>query len=334
MDQQERAKAIASLKKAHTREELIGLINDHYEGRGEKPEPIRANADKDWLAARLIQLREKMQAEHEGKPDDEAESESTDEGERPDYEAESSAATEAIEQIADNFNPADFENIAGDVLSMLLEIFKHRPRPWSQMSEGEHSDLIEALRQASRKVVNGVVRKLAEREFDSVTAKLISYADKAEKASVSLEIGAPTGDDVSKLHNWKQKHVLIVNADAQVYMGEKNSAVPEPDQPDLDLEASGPDADPIRQILAECLEADAEIFDNDLELTDDFIGADADDIEQIAGMIAEHYGAPVPKDVREARPLTVGMLREAVDPSPDSQDDDAGADASGNEEEE
>lgn len=150
-------------------------------------------------------------------------------------------ALDAIEDIvADSIVEAD--TLAGDVRDCLLEIIKHRPKPWGQMTEAEQNDTARTIEYASRDLVTKVVEAIAAKQAENtpIRAILESYTEK-DGIKAALKIKTIGEDDaavaVVSLHKARGKVVMITLASAQDYMGERGEFEADPDQAGLEFEA-------------------------------------------------------------------------------------------------
>lgn len=143
------------------------------------------------------------------------------------------AAAEQAELIA--------ASLVGDMRDAMMEVFKHRPKPWSQMLAGEQADVAKALEYAAKKVVNKAVLALAAEDRPSIQAVFKGYADKAGELTGTVKFLNVQDEDVLALHRASGKTILLVVADSQAFSGQRRDAELDADQPDLDFEAGGGD---------------------------------------------------------------------------------------------
>lgn len=166
----------------------------------------------------------------------------------------SSLAAERLGIIASSA-PLQTGTLAGDVRDTLLDMFRTRPKTWSQMTEAEQQDIGRALEYAARQLVRGVVDTIRSDGHDEpVRAILEGYTDKGD-IKATLKVKTIDGDDADRtilaLHKARGKMVLITIASADDYFGERSALETDPDQPDLGFEAGAPDWNAIGDIIAE-----------------------------------------------------------------------------------
>lgn len=152
-----------------------------------------------------------------------------------DYESESAAGVEEIEAIAENLSLDEVRYLTGDLRDAVIEQFKHRPRPWSQLSSAEQKDLVSAVEFGIGVMARKAVKLVASRGAQAVQGKLKSYKDAGEKIVVTLEVVAASSEDIVALHSAVNKDVVVTSADAGDFSGQRRPAENLPDQPDLEF---------------------------------------------------------------------------------------------------
>lgn len=137
--------------------------------------------------------------------------------------------------------------LAGDLRDTMLDLFKSRPKPWSQMLEGEQNDVARAIEYAARELVMGAVAAIrADGQESPVKAILEGYSD---KGTITATLKVKTMDEdgaslaVAQLHRARGKLVLVTIASADDYLGERGEVEIPADQGGLSFE-SGTDAEP------------------------------------------------------------------------------------------
>lgn len=142
-----------------------------------------------------------------------------------------------VERLTTIAEEADFESgsLLGDVRDTLLEIFRHRPKAWSQMSEAEQRDLAKALENSAKMLVRKVVVVVAEQDEIAVAAVLKGYSAKGGTFKLNAEA---RGDQETalQLFDMDGHDVVIMSADASRFLGNAKDAAIEPDQPEMSLE--------------------------------------------------------------------------------------------------
>lgn len=142
-----------------------------------------------------------------------------------------SAFDEQLEKLQQIVLDAEFDtgSLLGGVRDTLLEIFKHRPKAWSQMSEAEHRDLGKALENAAQALIRRVVLVVTEEDEIAVTGTLKGYSAKGGDFQLKVEA---QGDDETALQLFKMDghSVVIISADASKFLGKNGEAEVIPDQ--------------------------------------------------------------------------------------------------------
>lgn len=139
-------------------------------------------------------------------------------------------AVSALECVIDSCEMA-LKTLRGDVRDALLEIFKHRPKPWSACSEMEQRDIAGALDDVAERLVNKTARVIAAEGNDAVSATLESVTMKdglkiTAKAVFSI-------DAVDMLAGAQGGEILIVNSNSRRMMHQRAPVKIDKDQPDL-----------------------------------------------------------------------------------------------------
>lgn len=126
---------------------------------------------------------------------------------------------------------ADSEVLRGDLRDAILDRLKAMPRPWTTMSEAQQRDMIGSVDLAARELIRKAVALLAANGFPALPAKLVKAQIKdGLQCQVDLSRHDPQRD---RLLDHMGKPVMIVLADLAEFMGEREPAKPDPDQPEL-----------------------------------------------------------------------------------------------------
>lgn len=165
------------------------------------------------------------------------------EKEAEDHIAEFEKRIETLVSIA---NDAEFESgsLVGDIRDTMLDIFKNRPKPWSAMSESEQRDVAKALENVAKTFIRKTVVVVAEEDLFSVMGQLKGYSGKGGTFKLNVEA---RGDEETarELFNMDGHDVVIMSADAQRFLGQKQDAEIQPDAPQLGLEPPGDAAEEV-----------------------------------------------------------------------------------------
>lgn len=144
------------------------------------------------------------------------------------------AAERNLERLQRIAEEAEFESgtLVGDIRDGLLDVFKSRLKPWSQMSQGEQADLNRTLESIAKTVLRKLVVVLAEEEDVSVHATLKGYAVDGETFKLKV-VAKGDEETATELFRMDGHEVILIRADARRHYGQKRDAETHPDQPGL-----------------------------------------------------------------------------------------------------
>lgn len=136
-------------------------------------------------------------------------------------------------EVSDNTLKLARETMTGDLRDCLLDFLKHEknPLPWNMRTEDAQREAIEKCSRAAMAAVERAVSIIAAdgRPTILATCDQVTVKD-GIKAVVSLSKSDALRHE---LVDSQGKTVLIVVTDADRYEGEREPAVPQPNQPDL-----------------------------------------------------------------------------------------------------
>lgn len=140
---------------------------------------------------------------------------------------------ERLEEIADEA-PVDIEALSGSLRDAVLELFRHRPKLWAQMSQAEQRDTAFAVERAVNVLVARAVLELAAEDRPHILARLEKFTAKGGKYQAALvsQGGPELAADLARLDGHV---VLIISADADRYT-RAGEAKTEPDQAPLEFD--------------------------------------------------------------------------------------------------
>lgn len=148
--------------------------------------------------------------------------------------------TGGMERAADDVE-IGLGSMVGDLRDGMIEVFKHRPRPWSQLSAAEQKDVAVALEYAAKVMVRKAVVAIAADGRSSVRAKFEGFSDKGGDVKGSLKFFDVDEKAVLVLHRASGQEVLLITADSTAYTGERREAPIQRDDPELTFEAGTDD---------------------------------------------------------------------------------------------
>lgn len=157
-----------------------------------------------------------------------AEAIADDEAPTGDGETELDRKIERLSLIAEQ---AEFESgsLVGDIRDAIVEQYKNRPKPWSQLSEGEQRTLYSNLEHVAKLLLKKLVRVIAEEQDVSVPATLNGYS--VDGNTFKLKVVA-NGDEetAAELFKMDGHEVVLIRADAKRFHGERKPGEVQPDQ--------------------------------------------------------------------------------------------------------
>lgn len=130
-------------------------------------------------------------------------------------------------------------SLVGDIRDALLDAFKHRPKPWSQMSADEMRDMNKGLETIAKTLIRKIVLVVAEEDDVSVPAILKGYSVKGDAFALKIEA---KGDEDTALELFRMDghDVVILRADAKRFHGQKREAEVIDDQASLEFADAAP----------------------------------------------------------------------------------------------
>lgn len=147
----------------------------------------------------------------------------------------------AIERLASKEFEAAIETLVGDTRDHIIDLYKSRPKPWGQMSNDEQQTLARAAEYQAGLIVKKIAEAIAEAKAgeNPVRAILEGYSEKDGNLKATLKIRTIDEDDAAKavvsLHKAVGKMVLVSNASAEDYKGQRGDVDTDADQPNLEF---------------------------------------------------------------------------------------------------
>lgn len=118
--------------------------------------------------------------------------------------------------------------LSADAANTVIDWMKHQPKTWQQMTYAEQQELINGATRLAGDLVRDMVRITARDGRTTVAAKVksVAYDEKGEVKAVLT--AADHTENAHELSHLAGKHVLIVIADANGFIG---GDIVEPDAP-------------------------------------------------------------------------------------------------------
>jgi hypothetical protein len=129
--------------------------------------------------------------------------------------------------------------LVGDIRDTMLDLFKSRPKTWSQMSEAEQRDTSKGLENVAKLLLRKLTIVIAEQDEVSVHATLKGYSVKGGAFKLNAEA---KGDEETALRLFEMDGhaVVIMSAEAERFFGQRKDADVLADQPTLPLASDAP----------------------------------------------------------------------------------------------
>lgn len=155
------------------------------------------------------------------------------------------ASLDAAEAAAGSIE-FDSRSLIWDLRDALLGQFKHRPRPWSGLSEGEQRDVAASFEHAAAELVRKVVETVAANGKVPVRV-LLTKVTLGDDIVISGKVKTLSADEedeaVGLLHTARGHHVMLTVASKDDYAQGQREPETQPDQNALEFEAGAPPAD-------------------------------------------------------------------------------------------
>lgn len=153
--------------------------------------------------------------------------------ERPTDQSAFDARIERLSRIAEE---AEFDSgtLVGDIRDLIVDLYKSRPKPWSQMSSGDQRDIYRAAEDVAKKVLRKLVIVVAEEDEISVHAKLNGYSADGETFKLKATVQADE-ETALQLFRLDGHEVVILSADATRFTGQRRDPAVMPDQGALEF---------------------------------------------------------------------------------------------------
>lgn len=165
-----------------------------------------------------------------------------------DAEAQHAGALQAVDNLIEAMD-LDPGELVYDVRDEMLDIIKHRPKPWSATSQGEQRDVAGRIEEFAKKLIRQVVEAVASRGQDPIRVLLTKVNAGGDDIVITGKVkfldAEPTERDkaILSLHHGIGKHVMLTRATVDDYTGNGREAETDADEPGLNFEAGGEEDD-------------------------------------------------------------------------------------------
>jgi len=140
---------------------------------------------------------------------------------------------------------AEFESgtVFGDLRDLMLDLFKHRPKLWSAMSQSEQTATIQHIEATVRRAVGKVVLVIAQEDSLTVEGTLLGqFAVKGETLEVKLKVEHTDAETLLDVYKMAGHRIVIVSADDKRFSSARREQAAEPDQRAMDFADPKPKA--------------------------------------------------------------------------------------------
>jgi hypothetical protein len=157
-------------------------------------------------------------------------------------EAEVTAAQERFDALGETLDLGETRGeLVRNATAFVLEMFKHRPRVWDQMSKSEQQDLIKGVEHNCHELVRQIVEAVVAGRTDPVRCLFVGFTDKGDDIKAELKLKAASKEDTERavlfFHRARGMHVLVDLASASEFHTEPANDESEEDQRPLGFEA-------------------------------------------------------------------------------------------------
>lgn len=159
-----------------------------------------------------------------------------------DAEGQHGSALNAFDNIIEQMD-LDPNELVFDVRDELLDIIKHRPKPWSATSQQEQRDVAGRCEEFGKKLIRQIVEAVAARGQDPIRVLLTKVNAGGDDIVITGKVkfldAEPSERDKSilNLHHGIGKHVMLTRASVDDYAGQGREAATDEDQHPIDFEA-------------------------------------------------------------------------------------------------
>lgn len=134
-------------------------------------------------------------------------------------ELEVSAAQDVFDGLAGRIDLGeDAGALVANASSFVVEMFKHRPKPWSQLSKAEQQDLIRGVEHNVHELVRQIAEAVVANGAEPVRCLFVGFTDKGDDIKAELKLKALSKEDTEKavlfFHRARGEHVMVTLASA------------------------------------------------------------------------------------------------------------------------
>jgi hypothetical protein len=159
-------------------------------------------------------------------------------------EAEVAEAQERFDALHEGIDLGDEAGlIVRNASEWMVDLFKHRPKPWSQLSKAEQRDLIAGIEHNCHELVRQIAEAVVANGAEPVRCLFVGFTDKGDDIKAELKLKAMSLEDTERavlfFHRARGQHVMVSLASATEFHREPAVDSSEEDQRALGFEAGG-----------------------------------------------------------------------------------------------
>ncbi len=203
----------------------------------------------------------------------------------------------------------------GDLRDCIIDLFKHRPKVWSAMSQSEQQDTIRAVEKMGQQIMRKMVLVIAQDESESIQGTLDpKFSVKGDSIELKVKVDHIDGDVLLLAYELADHKVVLVSADDKRFSSQRRDVPTDPDQLPMTFADDKPKAP--TEIKSTPPAAPAPADDSDLAggeaepaaVETAVAAAEEGDVNGAAyGTASNKDDAPTPKPEEEAPNANVGV---------------------------
>lgn len=230
-----------------------------------------------------------------------------------------------LERLSRIVEEAEFDTgtALGDLRDCILDLFKHRPKVWSAMSQSEQQDTVRAVEKLGQQIMRKMVLVIAQDESESIQGTLDpKFSVKGDTIELKVKVDHIDGDVLLLAYQLADHKVVLVSADDKRFSSQRRDVPTDPDQIPMTFADDKPKAP--RAIESAPPAAPAPADDSDLadvaegQTEKAAVETAVDAAEEVPGVNGAAYGtsgykgdAPPEKPAEEQAVALVGVFDTA-----------------------
>lgn len=150
-----------------------------------------------------------------------------------------------LDRLTNIVADADFEGktLLGDIVVLIVDLFKHRPKLWSAMLADEQKTMIKHVEATAKTLLERIVLVVAEEDSATIQATMLSaFNVKGDAIEGKFKIDSVNGELLLQAHALAGHKIVIISADDTRFRGTRKPVTPEPDQREIKFADDKPKA--------------------------------------------------------------------------------------------